>query len=140
MSPPYKCRIFGGLFDKENLQAVNYGKIMLMKGMTVTFTKKVAAGTDDLNNPTYTTTDVDIDDCLIAPITEPATAREQQAMDQSKDQVRVHLPKTTTEDVANSSFVYDGKTFEVDSDSVVFMADNTPTRWNRYFRAECVNG
>lgn len=113
---------------------------MLMKGMTVTFTKKVAAGTDDLNNPTYTTTDVDIDDCLIAPITEPATAREQQAMDQSKDQVRVHLPKTTTEDVANSSFVYDGKTFEVDSDSVVFMADNTPTRWNRYFRAECVNG
>lgn len=113
---------------------------MLMKGMTVTFSKKVADGTDDLNNPTYTTTDIEIDDCLIAPITEPATAREQQAMDQAKDQVRVHLPKTTTEDVSGSTFVYDGKRFTVDSDSVVFMADNTPTRWNRYFRAEYVNG
>jgi hypothetical protein len=111
-----------------------------MVGTTVTFTKKVASGTDDLNNPTYTDTPVVVDDCLIAPITEPSTAREQQAMDQAKDQVRVHMPKTSTADVANSSFVYDGKTFTVDSDSVVFMDDNTPTRWNRYFRAECVNG
>lgn len=113
---------------------------MFMVGMEIDFIQKVASGTDDLNNPTYTTQTVTVSDCLVAPITEPTTAREQQAMDQSKDQVRVHLPKTTTEDVANSSFVYDGKTFEVDSDSVVFMADNTPTRWNRYFRAECING
>ena len=111
-----------------------------MVGTTVTFTKQVANGTDDLNNPTYSDSTVVIDDCLIAPITEPASAREQQAMDQAKDQVRVHLPKTTTQDVSGSSFVYDGKTFTVDSDSVVFMPGNTPTRWNRYFRAECLNG
>ena len=111
-----------------------------MVGTTVTFTKQVANGTDDLNNPTYSDTEIEIADCLIAPITEPASAREQQAMDQAKDQVRVHLPKTTTQDVSGSSFVYDGKTFTVDSDSVVFMPGNTPTRWNRYFRAECVNG
>jgi hypothetical protein len=113
---------------------------MVMVGTTVTFTKQVANGTDDLNNPTYSDTEIEIDDCLIAPITEPASAREQQAMDQAKDQLRVHLPKTTTQDVSSSSFVYDGKTFTVDSDSVVFMPDNTPTRWNRYFRAECLNG
>lgn len=111
-----------------------------MKGITVTFTRKVADGTDDLNNPTYGTEDVAIDDCLVAPIVEPQTAREQQAYDQSRDQVRVHLPKATTEDVSNSTFVYDGKTFTVDSDSVVFIEENTPTRWNRYFRAECING
>ena len=111
-----------------------------MVGTTVTFITKVASGTDDLNNPTYTDTPVAVDDCLIAPITEPASAREQQAMDQSRDQVRVHLPKLSTADVSGSTFVYDGKTFTVDSDSVVFMADNTPTRWNRYFRAECLNG
>lgn len=111
-----------------------------MKGITVTFTRKVANGTDDLNNPTYTTEDVEIADCLVAPIVEPQTAREQQAYDQSRDQVRVHLPKATTEDVSNSTFVYDGKTFTVDSDSVIFIEENTPTRWNRYFRAECING
>ena len=109
-------------------------------GMTVTFKKQIAAGVDALNNPTYTTADISIDDCLIAPITEPANARESQALEQSRDQVRVHLPKVNTEDISDSTFVYGGKTFKVDSASVSFMDANTPTRWNTYFRAECING
>lgn len=113
---------------------------MLMIGMTVTFTKQVAGAVDELNDPTYTTTTITIDDCLIAPIVEPTNLRESQALAQAKDQVRVHLPKLTTEDVSDSTFVYDGKVFRVDSDSVVFMNDNTPGRWNRYFRAESING
>lgn len=112
---------------------------MFMVGMEIVFTQKVANGTDDLNNPTYTTQQISVDDCLVAPITEPTTAREQQAMEQSKDQVRVHMPKASTADVGNSSFVYNGKTFRLDSSSVKFMDGNTPTRWNRYFRAESVN-
>lgn len=113
---------------------------MFMVGMEIVFTQKVANGTDDLNNPTYTTQQVTVDDCLVAPITEPASAREQQAMDQAKDQVRVHLPKAYTGDLGGSSFDYNGKTFTLDSSSVEFMDGNTPTRWNRYFRAECLNG
>lgn len=112
---------------------------MFMVGMEIDFIQKVASGTDDLNNPTYTTQTVTVADCLVAPITEPTTAREQQAMEQSKDQVRVHMPKTSTADVGDSSFVYDGKTFRLDSSAVKFMDGNTPTRWNRYFRAESVN-
>jgi hypothetical protein len=112
---------------------------MFMVGMEITFIQKVAGAVDDLNNPTYTTQDVVVDDCLVAPITEPTTAREQQAMEQSKDQVRVHMPKTSTADVGDSTFVYDGKTFKLDSSAVKFMDGNTPTRWNRYFRAESVN-
>ena len=112
---------------------------MFMVGMEIVFTQKVANGVDDLNNPTYTTQQITVDDCLVAPITEPTTAREQQAMEQSKDQVRVHMPKASTADVGNSSFVYNGKTFRLDSSSIKFMDDNTPTRWNRYFRAESVN-
>lgn len=112
---------------------------MLMVGMEIVFTKKVAGAVDDLNNPTYTTQQVTVEDCLVAPIIEPSNAREQQAMEQSKDQVRVHMPKTDSSDVGGSSFVYNGKTFTLDSSSVEFMDDNTPTRWNRYFRAESVN-
>lgn len=111
-----------------------------MTGTTITFATKVESGTDQFNNPTYTETDVEVDDCLVAPITEPTNIREQQAIEQSRDQVRIHLPKTCTDDVSNSEFTWDGKVFKVDSDSVVFMDENTPTRWNRYFRAECVNG
>ena len=108
--------------------------------MSITFTKQVAAGMDALNDPTYTTTDITVDDVLVAPITEPANARESQALEQSRDQVRVHLPKTNTEDISDSTFDYDGKTFRVDSASVKFMDENTPGRWNTYFRAECING
>lgn len=61
-------------------------------------------------------------------------------MEQSRDQVRIHLPKAYTGDVSDSNVAWNGKLFKVDSDSVVFMNENTPTRWNRYFRAECVNG
>lgn len=111
-----------------------------MKGTTLTFTKQVADGTDDFNNPTYTTSEVEVEDCLIAPITEPASAREQQAMEQSKDQVRIHLPKDSSADVSDSTVEWEGKTFKIDSDSVKFMTDNTPTRWDRYFRAEAING
>lgn len=93
-----------------------------------------------MNNPVNETVNVIVDDCLIAPITEPSNAREQQAMEQSRDQVRIHLPKAFTGSVADSYVMWGGRKFRVDSDSVVFMPENTPTRWNRYFRAEAING
>lgn len=93
-----------------------------------------------MGNPVPSVTNIEVEDCLIAPITEPANAREQQALEQSRDQVRIHLPKTFDGDVSDSDIVWDGKTFHLDSDSVVFMAENTPTRWNRYVRAEAING
>lgn len=111
-----------------------------MKGITLTFAKKVQSGTDAMNDPVYTTTNIEVADCLIAPITEPTTAREKQAMSQSRDQVRIHLPKTFSGNVSNSSVTWDGKVFQLDSDSVKFMDENTPTRWNRYFRGESING
>lgn len=116
-----------------------YGRISNMKGITLTFVKQVDSGRDSLNNPTYTTTEVVVDDCLIAPIIEPAPGREQQAMEQSRDQVRIHLPKASNDDVSDSDVTWNGKVFHIDSDSVVFMNENTPTRWNRYFRGECIN-
>lgn len=112
----------------------------MIKGTTLTFTKKVQVGTDSLNNPTYETSEIVIDNCLVAPIIEPVSAREQQAKEQSRDQIRIHLPKASTADVANSNITWNGKTFKVDSDSTVFMDENTPGDWDRYFRAEAING
>lgn len=109
-----------------------------MIGVTLTFTQQIANGVDALNNPTFSTSEIEVDDCLVAPITEPVSIRESQAIAQAKDQVRVHLPKSFTGDVSSSSFVWDNKVFQLDSDSVVFMSGNTPTRWNRYFRAEYI--
>lgn len=112
----------------------------MITGITLTFIKKVANGVDALNNPTYTTQNIDVDDCLIAPMVEPLSAREQQALSQNRDQVRIHLPKAFSGDVSDSNVNWQGKLFHLDSDSVTFMDENTPTRWNRYIRAENVNG
>lgn len=111
-----------------------------MKGITLTFRKKTETGKDLMNNPVFQLVDIVVEDCLIAPITEPTSAREQQAMTQNREQLRIHMPKTSNDDVSNSDIVWMGKTYHVDSDSVAFMPENTPTRWNRYFRAERING
>lgn len=113
-------------------------KILYMKGIALTFVKQIQTGTDKMNNPVNSTVEMVVEDCLIAPIIEPASAREQQAMQQNRVQVRIHLPKAFDADVSDSDVTFGGKTFHVDSDSVVFMNENTPTRWNRYFRAELV--
>lgn len=108
-----------------------------MTGTTLTFTKRILGSTlDAFGNPVETTEDIEVDNCLIAPITEPSNQREEQAMHQGKIQVRIHLPKTFTGDVSSSTVEWGGKTFSLDSDSVVFMDENCPTKWNRYFRAE----
>ena len=106
--------------------------------MTLIFNKQIEVGLDALNEPVLETQQITVDDCLIAPITEPTTIAEQQALSQSRIQMRIHLPKAFEGDVSNSTVGYDGKVFEVDSDSVAFMPANTPTRWNRYFRAEVI--
>lgn len=109
-----------------------------MVGTTLTFKKKTSSTVDEFNNPVWTYTNISIDDCLIAPIVEVTNLREQQALEQSRNQVRIHLPKASSADVSNSTVTWGGKDFIVDNDSVVFMNENTPTRWNRYFRAEAV--
>ncbi len=139
-TPLYNWQIFGGIIAKGFLTDKNHGKIMLMKGIALRFVKKTQTGTDAMGNPVMSKSNIDVSDCLIAPITEPVSAREQQAMEQSKDQVRIHIPKTYTGNLSNSDVVWNGKVFHLDSDSVKFMDENTPGRWNRYFRAESING
>ena len=108
-----------------------------MIGTTLVFKKRTATSeTDAFGNILYAEQDISVDDCLIAPVTEPTNVREEQAMKQGKIQVRIHLPKTFDGDVSDSTVEWNGETFHLDSDSVVFMNENCPTRWNRYFRAE----
>lgn len=106
--------------------------------MKITFTKKSykSEEKDDFGNIIPTIEEIEVDDCLVGPVVEPVSQREQLAISQGKIQVRVHLPKAFDGDVSDSDFEYGGKKFHLDSDSVEFMKENCPTRWNRYFRAE----
>jgi hypothetical protein len=111
----------------------------MINGTTLTFKRKVEAGTDGMNNPVFNTEDVDVADCLVAPIV-PSAAAEQQAMTQTRGQIEIHLPKVFTGDVGGSTVDWDGDTYRVDNDGAKFMTENTPGRWNRFFRAEVIRG
>lgn len=110
-----------------------------MKGMKLTFEKQIEVGRNMFNDPAYQKQIIEVDDCLIAPITEPSNAREQQALEQNREQLRIHLPKAFDGDVSNSYVIWLGRKYKVDSDGTAFMNENTPGRWNRYFRAERIN-
>lgn len=111
-----------------------------MVGTTLVFSKRVKVGTDANNNPTYEIATITVANCLIAPIREPLPTHEQQAISQDRDRLRVHMPKTSTDDVSDSTVAWDGKNYMIDSDSTVFMPENTPGQWNRYYLAEAISG
>lgn len=110
-----------------------------MKTLTLVFKKRVQESLDAFNNPVYSTEEIRVDGCLIAPTQEPLDIKEVQAMEQNKIQARVHLPKTFTGDVGNSILEWNGRTWQVDSSSTSFMTENCPTKWNRYFRVEALD-
>lgn len=113
--------------------------MLMIKGTTLTFKRKVKAGTDGMNNPVYNTENVTVDDCLVAPVV-PSAAPEQQAMTQTRGQIEIHLPKTFSGDVGGSTVDWSGQTYRVDNSGAVYMPENTPGRWNRNFRAEVIRG
>lgn len=113
--------------------------MLMIKGMQLTFKRKIKAGVDGMNNPVYNTENVEVEDCLVAPVV-PTAAPEQQAMTQTRALIEIHLPKTFAGDVGGSTVEYMGRTYRVDNSGAVYMPENTPGRWNRNFRAEVING
>jgi len=80
-------------------------------------------------NPDGTVSNLTIKDCLVAQSGSP-TAR--------RPQVTVHLPKADNSNVSDAWFSYDGAMYHVVGTAAKSIADNTPTRWNRYCIAEKV--
>lgn len=111
-----------------------------MVGTTLVFNRRVQADTDAMGNPTYEINPITVPNCLIAPMHEPQNAHEQQGKTDTRERLRIHMPKTSNDDVSGSTVVWDGKTYQVDNSSVKFMDENTPGQWNRYFMAEAING
>lgn len=114
---------------------------MAMKTIALEFKKKVPTGAkDSFNNAVLAEQTFTINGCLIAPITEPLDRVETAALDRDVAIVRIHLPKTDQSDVSNSTVLYGGQIWRIVGKPVAFMLENTPTEWNRYVRAEAING
>lgn len=91
-----------------------------MKGITLTFKNRPNASGDMLTNHT-------IKDCLVAQNGSPTTLR---------PQIIIHLPKNDSTDVSGAWITYEGSTYHVIGSTAPGIAENVPTRWNRYVVAE----
>lgn len=92
-----------------------------MKGITINFKNRP--------NENGTVSNFTIVDCLVAQSGSPTLQR---------PQVLVHLPKTDDSSVEGAWFEYEGSSYHVIGTTSPSIADNTPTRWNRYSIAEKV--
>ena len=90
-----------------------------MKGINIDFKNRP--------NEDGTVSSFTVKDCLVAQSGSPTVNR---------PQLTVHLPKTDSTDVTDAWFDYDGGTYHVVGTAAKSIADNTPTRWDRYTIAE----
>lgn len=90
-----------------------------MKGIAINFKNRP--------NEDGTLSSFAIDDCLIASNGSPSARR---------PQVIVHLPKASSESIVDAWFEYDGNTYHVIGTTPRGIAENTPTRWDRFCIAE----
>lgn len=89
-----------------------------MKGIDIKFKNRP--------NIDGTVSNFTINDCLIAQNGAPGS---------TNPQVTVHLPKNSTESVEQAWFDYEGYTYHVEGTTISGIAENVPSRWNRYCTA-----
>lgn len=113
----------------------------MIRGTTVTVTRKTASGTDRLGNVTYTTTTETVDNVLIAPSsTEDLEAARQAGVMLA---CTLHFPKTYTASLRGCSVTLPapyGDTYRVVGDPQPYMTVNCPTPWNRAVDVEVAHG
>ena len=113
-----------------------------MKGVTVTLKKKTQTGTDALGQPTYSETNVEVNDVLIG---EPNTEDIQNALTMYGKRIAYTLaiPKGDTNAWYKAQVILPSpwsETFNVIGDVTETIDANTPTRWNRKVQLERIDG
>lgn len=92
-----------------------------MKGITINFKNRP--------NDDGTLSSFSVDDCLISQNGSPTGTR---------PQILIHLPKANPVNVLGAWLEYDECTYHVIGKTIPSIAENTPTRWNRFCIAEMI--
>jgi len=113
-----------------------------MKGVTVTLKSKTQTGTDGFGQPTYTTTDITVEDVLVG---EPSTTDIENTMTMYGKRIAYTLaiPKGDANVWAKSEVVLPAPwsmTFKVIGDVTEGIEENIPLRWNRKVHLERLEG
>lgn len=110
-----------------------------MNGTTVTVLRDVENGTDEFGSPVATVMTEQVDNVLIAPVSDKDLSGSIRP-DGIEVALVLHFPKTYTTSLRGTRIKLDGQTYAVIGDPVGYMPENTPGPWNRPVQVERIEG
>lgn len=106
-----------------------------MKGVTVILYEKTQTGVDALNNPTFTTAPVSVDNVLVGePTTDDVTSSI--SLYGKRIVYMLGLPKGDAHDWTDTTVEIFGETFRTFGDVIQGIEANVPTPWHKKVRVE----
>ena len=101
-----------------------------IQGITVILFDKVSDGVDEFNQPTYTETEIEVENVLIEPVSTTQSA-DTTDIKQTGIQYRLHIPKTDTNTWTNRKVKFYDSVFKTVGAPMVYMEELTPLEWNK---------
>lgn len=111
----------------------------LFGGVTVTVSRPVFDGVDQLWDDAPNYADEQVDNVLVAP-TSTGDEQESNRPWGTANALTFHFPKTYTASLRGCRITYDGHTYEVEGDPQPYMQSLAPGGWNRPVKATEVLG
>lgn len=106
-----------------------------MVGITVTLHIRTQSGMDSLNVPTYTTTDVEVEDVLYGPAANSDITDSVQ-LDSRKEAYTLYIPDGDDNVWVGNTVTFNDKTFSVVGIPGEYISDNLPLKWNKVVQVE----
>ena len=111
----------------------------MIKGTTVTVTKRTVSSRDEMGEPVFATESVEVDNVLWHESTTDEIDETNRMYGVSCD-ISLDFPKTFTGSLEGCSVNVGGTEYRVLGDPIGYMPENTPTPWNRSVKAARADG
>ena len=110
-----------------------------MKGITITLYERTESGTDAFNRPTYTETATDVENVLVAPLSDDEII---QTLNLTGRRARYQLgiPKGDTHDWENCRVAFFGEDWRVIGHPTEGHDHLIPLAWNKKVKVESITG
>lgn len=109
--------------------------ISLIKGITVTLTERTRTGIDELNNPIYSESTVDVENVLVEPISTNDLISDVN-LNGKIEECRLCIPKGDTHEWENTTVQFFGHTYKTYGYEEEWIEENVPLDWNKKVRVK----
>lgn len=111
----------------------------MISGTTVTVTRRVMTGRDEMGEPVFSTQSESVGNVLVAPSSTDEMDETNRAYGVTCE-LTLHFPKDYTQSLEGCTVAVYGGTYRVLGDPQPYMAANTPTPWNRPVKVARADG